>query len=140
MHLGRCPAIQRAVRTFLVVEAEVVRQPPLEGRNRVVVTQVDILVLDTAPEPLDEDIIQSPIPTVHADQDLTRLQPAGELMAGKLAALIRVENTRLGLSQGLVDHFDAEYRVQSIRQAPSCKPPNPVQVGCLLGHMVNKPG
>ncbi len=97
MNLGRGPAIQRAVRAFLVVEPEIRRQPLFECWHRAIFTQIDILVLDAAPESFNKNIIQCPAAAVHADQDLVFQQPAGEVNAGELAPLVAVEDTRMGM-------------------------------------------
>ena len=54
--------------------------------------EVDALVLQGAPESLDEDIVHPPAPAIHADADLSVAQHAGEGLRRKLAALIRVED------------------------------------------------
>lgn len=56
MNLGRGPAIQRAVRAFLVVEPEIRRQPLFECWYRAIFTQIDILVLDAAPESFNKTL------------------------------------------------------------------------------------
>ena len=65
--LCRCPVVQRLVETFVVVEAEELPQPRpcfLDGLDFL---QVDMFVLDRAPEPLHENFVQRPPPPVHAD-------------------------------------------------------------------------
>lgn len=114
MHLGRGPAIQRAMRTFVVVEPEIGRKPRFEFRHRAIVPKIDILVLDTAPEPLDKHIIQRPATAVHADQDLVVQQRTGEVRTGELTALIGVEDARLSLRQGLLERLRTEQRIQGI--------------------------
>jgi hypothetical protein len=54
--------------------------------------QVHFLVLHTAPQPLDEDIVDPAALAVHADLDAMRFEGAGELFADELAALIGVED------------------------------------------------
>ena len=53
---------------------------------------VDALVLQGAPESLDEDIVHPPAPAIHADADLGIAQQAGEGLRRKLAALIGIED------------------------------------------------
>jgi hypothetical protein len=62
-----------------------------------VVVEINLLVLDGPPETLDKNIIVDPATTVHADPDILFLQPAG-----KLTALICIEDFRLRYLQGLV--------------------------------------
>ena len=65
-------------------------------RDRLVGMEVDLLVFDRSPETLDKDVVKDSATTVHADPDIVFLQPAGKLTAGKLAALIGVEDLGLG--------------------------------------------
>ncbi len=44
----------------MIIESEVIRKALFEFRHTAIVTQVDILLLDAAPEPFDEHIIQRP--------------------------------------------------------------------------------
>ena len=57
-----------------------------------IVVQVDLLVFDRAPEPLDEDVIQGPAATVHPDLNASLFQDRSERQGRKLDALIGVEN------------------------------------------------
>ena len=47
--------------------------------------EIDALILQRAPEPLDEDIVHPPAPAVHADADLGLAQHAGEGLRGTTA-------------------------------------------------------
>ena len=53
----------------------------------VVGAQVDLLVFDRLPEPLDEDIVPPGALAVHRDLDLLGQQHFGEVGAGELAAI-----------------------------------------------------
>ena len=59
-----------------------------------VVVQVDLFVLDRSPQTLNEDIVQSSTPTIHADPDIVVFKDADELDAGELDSLIPVEFLR----------------------------------------------
>ena len=81
--------------------------------------QVDAFVLQRPPEPLNEDIVHPAAASVHADPHLGIAQHVGEVGAGKLAALIRVED--LGPAearQRFLQSLDAEFRVHRVRQPP----------------------
>ena len=54
--------------------------------------EVDLLVLETAPEPFDEDVIGKAAAAVHADGNPMGAQHAGEVVVGELAALVGVED------------------------------------------------
>ena len=83
---------------FTVVEADplVDEAPGLEAVGKLV--QIDSLVFERAPQPLDEDVVQATAPAVHRNTDTGRLQAPGEGEAGELAALIGVENLRLAMA------------------------------------------
>jgi len=91
--IGR-PAAKRLARPNTVVEAEVSLQSASGLGDRVVRTQVDLLVFDAAPQPLDEHVVEPAPLAVHADADTGALEPVGEGAAGKLAALVGVEIPR----------------------------------------------
>ena len=56
--------------------------------------EVDLLVFETAPQPLDEDVVHAPALAVHADHDPVPFQGAGEIVASELAALVGIEDLR----------------------------------------------
>src|SRR5215217_7396216 len=77
-----------------VVEAEIAADRGTGLGDRVVSSEVDLLVLDRSPQPLDEDVVAPSALAVHADGDLVPGQHTGEGLAGELAALIGVEDLR----------------------------------------------
>ena len=71
--LGRRPPTQRRVRPLGVVEADPVPDDA-PGREAVGdLVQIDRLVFERAPQPLDEDVVHAPAPAVHRDADAGRL-------------------------------------------------------------------
>jgi len=113
---GGSPA-QRRVRSLDVVNSDPVSdQAP--GREAVGdLVQVDRLVLERAPQPLDKDIVHEPAPIIHRDVDAGLLQSPGEGKAGELAALVGVEDLRHAMpGQSLVERVRTEARVQRVRQ------------------------
>lgn len=106
------------MRTTGVVEGEVA--PDAGGRDghRLVAVQVDLLVLERAPEPLDEDVVAPAAFPIHADRDAVVLEQPGEVGARKLCALIRVEDRRPAIAgDGLLDRREAEGAVERDRDA-----------------------
>ena len=94
---------------FGVVEVDPLTDdvPGLEAVGKVV--QIDSLVFEGAPQPLDEDHVHAPAPAVHRDLDTGRPQPLGEGEAGDLAALIGIEDFRLAVAgQRLLELLDAK--------------------------------
>jgi hypothetical protein len=62
------------VRTAVVVKFEPAGDPGASLTGAGVVAQVNLLDLQTAPQPLDEDVVQRPAPPVAADLDAGRQQ------------------------------------------------------------------
>jgi hypothetical protein len=75
-----------------VVEREVRSQSFLHLRHGAVSLQIDVLLLDTFPEPFDEDFVHPPTLAVHADGNVAHTETLRERFCGKLAALVRVED------------------------------------------------
>ena len=81
--------------------------------------QVKIMILDGPPQTLNEDIILAAAPAVHADFHLALLEHLGEGCAGKLRALVGIEDCRPSIvAQGLVERFDTKGRLQGIGDTP----------------------
>ena len=59
---------------------------------------------------------------VHADANSPLLQGGQKILAGELAALIRVENLGLCLLQGTVQRLDTEARIQGTYGSPDDLP------------------
>src|SRR5271167_2799138 len=107
------------MRPSVIVEAEVAPDRRARLGSGVVGPEIHLLVLDAAPQPLDEDIVPPGALAVHADGDAVFDQHAGECRAGELAALIRVEDLRLAVaSESVLKRFDAERRLHRDRDAP----------------------
>ena len=74
--------------------------------------QIDGLVFERAPQPLNEDVVQAPAPAVHRDPDAGLPQAPGEGEAGELAALVGIEDLRRAMAgQRLVERVCAEARI-----------------------------
>ena len=102
-----------------VVEVEVDPQTGFGGRNRVVGFQINLLVLDAAPQALDEDVVAPAALAIHADRDLVVLEHLREFQAGELTALIGVEDFRPAVpGDRFVQGIDAEVSGQRVGNAP----------------------
>src|SRR3982750_2403280 len=111
------------MRSAGVVEAEIPADRGASLGDRVVSSEVDLLVLDRSPEPLDEDVVAPGTLAVHADGDAVPGRHAGEGPAGELAALIGVEDLRPAVAgQGLFPRPHAEPRLPGDRQPPGEAP------------------
>ena len=82
--------------------------------------EIDAFVFERPPESLDHDVVHPAPFAVHRDFDVGILQYAGERIAGKLAALIGVEDFRLAeTAERLLQRLNAELRMHRVRQAPA---------------------
>ena len=104
------------MRPLGVVEADpFADHPPCHEAVRQFV-QIDRLVLERPPEALDEDVVHVAALAIHGDTDVGIPERAGEVEAGELAALIRIEDLRPAVSgQRLVQGLDAEPGVHGVR-------------------------
>lgn len=97
--LCRRPVSQCLVRPVVVVELEVLPQPLACLPRGTVLMQVHFLVLHAPPQALREDVVVSPSSAVHADSDPGGTHQFHVLRAGVLAALVTVDDLRLGHGQ-----------------------------------------
>src|SRR5213078_5401444 len=90
-------------------------------------SQINLLVFDAAPQPLDEHVVAPSAFAIHADRDAVAGEDAGEGRPGELAALVGVEDLRLAMtSESILQRLDAEGRLHRDRQSPrqntACSP------------------
>ena len=83
--------------SLVIVELEVISQTRRQSRHSAIVIEIDMLILDAAPEALNEDVIKGSATTSHAKIDFVGLQFTGKIVGGELHALIGVEDRRLPL-------------------------------------------
>lgn len=80
---------------------------------------VDAFVFQGSPQALDEDVVHPAAASVHTDTHLGVLQYLGETGAGKLTALVGVENLRRTKpGQGVLQCLDAEIGFHGVGQLP----------------------
>ena len=92
--LSRNAISQALVGTLVVVEAEIGFQTALQGPDRFVFSQVNLLIFDPAPQPFDEDIVEAPASAIPAEADIGVLQASGESHRRELRALVGIEDLR----------------------------------------------
>ena len=107
------------VRAFSIVILHPRADSGLAVAYRVEGIEVHALLLERAPQPLDEHVVQPAALAIHGDLNAGRLQFVRPVPAGELAALVRVEDLRLSIAlQGGVQRFQAETRILGDRQLP----------------------
>src|SRR5882762_5788213 len=104
---------------LLVVENQPSPDAGLSRSDVAIGMQVNLLVFEAAPQPLDEDVVHAAPLAIHANRDLVPPQHAGEVVAGKLAALVGVEDLRpTKASERFLERLDAEIGAECVRQPP----------------------
>src|SRR5258708_2279128 len=76
-------SVKARIRALAVVEVQI--PADRSARFADVGPQIDLLVFDRAPEPLNEDVVAPRAPAIHADRDGVVEERAGEVDAGELA-------------------------------------------------------
>ena len=108
---------------FGVVDADVVFDSVPKVQCVFVGIQVNVVVFDAAPEPLDVDVVGGPSASVHADSEFRIIwtfadQRLDEHLAGELAPLVDVEDFQPAVAQeGLLGDFRAPFRLHRVAQA-----------------------
>ena len=85
------------MRPLAVVEVQIPADRSARFAGAVIGPEVDLLVFDRAPPPLDKHVVQPSAAAVHADRDGLRQEETGEVGAGELAALVGVEDFRVAV-------------------------------------------
>ena len=80
------------MRAVVIVEIEKATNAGASLPHNIIGVQIDFLVLERAPETLDENVVCESAFTVHTDLYFPLKQHAGEVIGRKLRALIRIEN------------------------------------------------
>src|ERR1035437_2464127 len=83
--------------TAAIIKVEISADRVARLADGFVGSQIDLLVFDAAPQPFDEHIVPPSPFAVHADGDAVPGEHAGEGRAGKLRALVGVEDLRLAV-------------------------------------------
>src|SRR4051794_22375811 len=106
-----------------VIKVEIPADRMSRLADRFVGSQIDLLVFDAAPQPLDEHVVSPCTLAVHADGDAVAGEQAGEGRTGELRALISVEDAGLAVTgQSSLQSLDAEGRLHRDRQPPGQNP------------------
>jgi hypothetical protein len=83
INFPRRAVAEALVLPLLILEAEPSIKAGLSVGNRRIGVEIDFLVFEAAPRPLDKDVVDA---AAHADRDPLPLQGAGEVVAGEPAA------------------------------------------------------
>lgn len=107
------------MRSPITIALKVARQTILQRGDSGVIVQVDFIILDSPPEPLDEDVVQITTAPIHTDANTSRQKLAGKSVRSKLGSLVAVENERLTEGKSSVQGANTEVGVHRTGQLPS---------------------
>ena len=111
------------MRPDLIREGHVAGHPVMGVSDSLIGMEIDVLIFETPPQPLDKDIVPPPPGSIHADLNSMSLQKPSEFLAGELTAVIRVEDLWGTIAgDGLPHHFHTEIRGQRIGEPPRYHP------------------
>ena len=82
------------MKPLLIIKVEIVSQSTPSRSNGVIVVEIDLLILNilnTAPEPFNEDVVKIAASAVPTDGNVSRLKSSGKRIRSKLTALVVVE-------------------------------------------------
>src|SRR5215470_15799816 len=100
------------MRSAAIIEVEVAVDRGAGVADAVVGSQIDLLVFDAAPQPLDKDVVAPSSFAVHDDCNVIVSERAGEGRASELRSLVGVEDIWFAVtSQCILQRFDAECRL-----------------------------
>ena len=109
VNLIRGSVVKRGVATLFVVKVNPATQAVVEFGTAVKRMQVEVVMFDGPPKPLDEDVVLASAAAVHADADVLVFEKLGKGRAGKLGALIGVEDLRPSVApEGFLERLYTE--------------------------------
>ena len=79
---------------FVVVELDVVAYPLTQLHDRVGRIDIDVFLLDSAPETFYPDVVLAAAPAIHADEDSVLFQEVFPCLCCILRALVAVDDLR----------------------------------------------
>src|SRR5215475_8545895 len=139
-HLAWGAVVQRLVWALVIVEHEPRADTATCLGNRTIRLDEHFFVLQAAPQPFNEDVIEEPALAIHAHAYTMTFQLIEKRSTGELYALIGVEHLRLAKAlHRLLQRFHTEIGVHTNRQLPSQHPAaEPIhhshQIDESLGH------
>ena len=107
------------MRPDLIVERQVLCHSLLGLMDGVIGVEIDLLIFETPPQPLDNDVVPPPPGSIHTDLNVMVFQEARKLLTGKLTPLIGIQNLWATiLADRLPFRFHTEIRSQRIGEPP----------------------
>src|ERR1700730_3859351 len=125
--LIRGAVVKARMRSSPVVKVEISTNRASRLTDGFVGSQIDLLVFDAFPKPLDEHVVSPSSFAIHADGDAVVGEDTGKGRTGELRALVGVEDVRPAVTrESIFQRLDAEGRLHRDRQPPrqntTCRP------------------
>ena len=108
------------MRPFRVVEPEILLKPCSRLLNSAVSFEEDVLILDSAPQSLGEDVVHTPASSVHTDLNILRSEQIRVARRGEVAALVRIVDLGNGDCQSVLEVLQAKINGNR-RMVASCR-------------------
>src|SRR5881398_2715154 len=106
------------MQTILIVELKIRVQPAFCIRDRLILLEIHLLILNTSPEPFNENVVQCSSSAIPTDAYVCGLEPVRKFLTGKLRSLVVVENFRSCPLKCLVERFETKGCFQRDRSSP----------------------
>src|ERR1700686_1254367 len=103
----------------MIVKVKVVLQRREQIQAAGEVAGVDQLVLERAPQPFDEHVVERAPAAIHADRDSTLFERSQEVRRGELRARIGVPDFGLSEAERSVERGEAEARLHGVGKFPT---------------------
>src|SRR5262245_9984322 len=119
IEIGPTARVEGLMRPLSVVEREIASNPHPGLSWRAIIGQVYFLILQSAPEPLGEDVISCPPLAIHSDLNRSGFERLREVRAGEMTALIGSPNQRESNRARLPKGIEHEWQFQASIQSPT---------------------
>ena len=105
-----------AVRPLVIVEVDPSTNPVPSVTSTREGVQVDALVFEGSPKPLNKDVVEEAPLAVHGDADPGLLQAVRPRPRRELAALVGIEDIRTAITgQSVLQRIDTELNIHGVR-------------------------
>ena len=106
------------MQAILIVELKILFQPAFCIRDRLILFEIHLLVLNASPEPFNENVVQCSSSAIPTDAHVCGLEPVRKFRTGKLRSLVVVENFRSRSLKCLLERFETKRCFQGDRRSP----------------------
>jgi hypothetical protein len=105
---------------LLVVEFHPGANPLARVGHVLIGVQVNLLILEAAPQAFDEHVVDPAPFAIHADLDASVFENLGEGLTGELASLVGIEDFGGAVVvQGFAQRLHAEFGVECVGESPA---------------------